>query len=78
MALLMIRYIFKHKETLNSTLCIGLISGVSIYMGQVLFNFGVVATLVIFYVMIGMGLCITQQTQLQEKDQEEDQDKEKD
>jgi hypothetical protein len=47
-------------------------------MGQVLFNFGVVATLVIFYVMIGMGLCITQQTQLQEKDQEEDQDKEKD
>ena len=34
------------------------LTGVSIYLGQVLFNFGVVATLVLFYVLMGLGWAI--------------------
>lgn len=34
----------------------GLVAGVIIYLGQVLFNFGVVATLTLFYVQMGLGL----------------------
>ncbi len=34
------------------------LTGVSVYLGQVLFNFGVVATLVLFYVLMGLGWAI--------------------
>lgn len=47
---------FKFKDNPNKILLMGLISGALIYLGQVFFNFGVVATLVLFYVE--MGLCI--------------------
>jgi putative inorganic carbon (hco3(-)) transporter len=34
------------------------ISGVTVYLGQVLFNFGVVATLVLFYIFMGLGIAV--------------------
>ena len=34
---------------------LGLISAATVYLGQVLFNFGVVATLVLFYIFVGMA-----------------------
>ena len=37
----------------------GLWTGASIFLVQVLFNFGVVATLVLFYSFIGLSLAIT-------------------
>jgi len=36
----------------------GCLAGVTIYLGQVMFNFGVVATLVLFYIFMGLGLAI--------------------
>lgn len=33
----------------------GCVAGVTIYLGQVMFNFGVVATLVLFYLLMGLG-----------------------
>ena len=37
---------------------LGVFSGAVVYLGQVLFNFGVVATLFLFYVYLGLGLAI--------------------
>jgi hypothetical protein len=34
------------------------LTGVGIYLGQVLFNFGVVATLVLFYILMGLGVAL--------------------
>ena len=42
----------------NQYLIVGLIGGAFVYLGQVMFNFGVVATLVYFYIFIGLGMAI--------------------
>ncbi|MBT5953718.1 O-antigen ligase family protein [bacterium] len=39
-------------------LSMGCVGGVGIYLGQVLFNFGVVATLVLFYLLMGLAVAI--------------------
>jgi hypothetical protein len=39
-------------------LLIGLIGGLLVYLGQIMFNFGVVATLVYFYLFVGLGMAL--------------------
>ena len=49
--------IYIHKKKTNQQfLIVGLIGGSFVYLGQVLFNFGVVATLVYFFLFIGIGV----------------------
>ena len=54
----MLRSIQINFDNSNFYLLTGLVSGCFIYLGQVLFNFGVVATLVLFYIYMGFGLAI--------------------
>ena len=42
----------------NQYLIIGLIGSSFVYLGQIMFNFGVVATLVYFYIFIGLAMSI--------------------
>lgn len=56
---LVVKRLYQMKENPYMYLHIGLISGVTVYLGQVLFNFGVVATLFLFYVLLGLGLAVT-------------------
>ncbi len=44
----------------------GFMTGIMIYLGQVLFNFGVVATLVLFYVLMGLGLALIRHSAFKE------------
>lgn len=48
--------LYIHDESVkNRFLIIGLLGGALVYLGQVLFNFGVVATLVYFYLFLGLA-----------------------
>ena len=58
-AFYMFKSIHKHFNNTNYYLIIGVVTGCFIYLGQVLFNFGVVATLVLFYIYMGFGLAIS-------------------
>ena len=49
---------YEMKESPYFYLIFAMLSGVGVYLGQVLFNFGVVATLVLFYVLMGLGWSI--------------------
>ncbi|MCP4049494.1 MAG: O-antigen ligase family protein [bacterium] len=55
-----------------SYIAIGIVTGASIYLGQVFFNFGVVATLVLFYSFMGIGLAIVHHPDFRVKDEEEE------
>ncbi len=58
--ILMIWGAFKHRHNDYFYLIAGLIAGVTVYLGQVMFNFGVVATLTLLYIQMGIGLAICQ------------------
>ncbi len=49
---------YRLKNHPNRFLLAGVMAGTMIYLGQVLFNFGVVATLVLFYILMGLGIAI--------------------
>ena len=46
----------RHRNDPKQYVLIGIICGPSIYLIQTLFNFGVVATLFLFYFLLGLGL----------------------
>ncbi|MEC8678799.1 MAG: O-antigen ligase family protein, partial [Candidatus Margulisiibacteriota bacterium] len=49
--------LFSHKSNKpNQYLILGLIGSALVYLGQVMFNFGVVATLVYFFIFIGLAV----------------------
>lgn len=54
--LIMISILLKHISSPKSLFLIGIICSPCIYLVQVLFNFGVVATLFLFYFLLGIGL----------------------
>ncbi|MFA5879186.1 MAG: O-antigen ligase family protein [Candidatus Margulisiibacteriota bacterium] len=56
--LIVLKGIFKFKKNAASYLLMGFISAVTIYLGQVMFNFGVVATLFLFYTVMGLALAL--------------------
>ena len=56
--------IYKQQKTPNQYLIAGCLSGSFIYLGQVLFNFGVVATLVFFYILMALGTALSQNKEL--------------
>lgn len=57
---LILRHIpaFRHADNPHRYLLVGLTSGALVYLGQVLFNFGVVATMVLFYIFLGLAHAI--------------------
>ncbi|MFC1755675.1 O-antigen ligase family protein, partial [Thermoproteota archaeon] len=59
--IIVLGYIYKERDNPNSYLAVGFLAGALIYLGQVLFNFGVVATLVLFYVNTGLALAMATQ-----------------
>lgn len=54
--LIMISILLKYSNSSKRFFLIGIISSPCIYLVQVLFNFGVVATLFLFYFLLGIGL----------------------
>lgn len=48
----------KNKSNQHQFLIVGLIGGGLVYLGQVLFNFGVVATLTYFFIFISLGIAL--------------------
>ncbi|GBR75901.1 putative O-Antigen ligase [Candidatus Termititenax persephonae] len=55
---IMLRQIWRKGFTPGNYILLGLFSGLFVYLGQVLFNFGVVATRVIFYEFFCLAICI--------------------
>ena len=56
--LIVLRSFFKNRKNPASYLLIAFLSSITIYLGQVLFNFGVVATLFLFYTLMGLALAL--------------------
>jgi len=52
-------YKFIKKNNPYQFILVGSMIGCLVYLGQVLFNFGVVATLVLFYILLGSGIAIS-------------------
>lgn len=59
--LICIKGLYRFIDTKNpyQFLLLGTVVGGLVYLGQVLFNFGVVATLVLFYILLGSGIAIS-------------------
>lgn len=53
--LIVVRGYFRFGNNQYRYLLAGCVTGATIYLGQVMFNFGVVATMVLFYVLMGLG-----------------------
>ncbi|MFT5170359.1 MAG: hypothetical protein ACI9BD_000126 [Candidatus Marinamargulisbacteria bacterium] len=66
--LLYLRGFYRFSSNPNRYIIAGFGAGVIVYLGQVLFNFGVVATLFLFYVYMGLTLAITQHPSFQNED----------
>ena len=54
--ILLLKGIHKHSNSPNQYLILGTLGGAFIYLGQVLFNFGVVATLALFFILISISI----------------------
>ncbi len=63
--ILCLKAVYKMKEHAYAYLIIGLVAGASIYLGQIFFNFGVVATLVLFYIFTGLSHAIAANSDFQ-------------
>jgi hypothetical protein len=55
---LFIKRLKEYPNAPSNYLLIGLMSGLLVYLGQVMFNFGVVATRVLFYELLGLAMAI--------------------
>ena len=58
--ILILKGLQKQLQSPYRYIIIATLTGMLIYLGQVLFNFGVVATLVLFYIYMGLGLALNQ------------------
>jgi hypothetical protein len=56
---IVLKSIFKKAQNPINYVRAGLLAGAGIYLVQVLFNFGVVATMILFYVLLGLALAIS-------------------
>jgi O-antigen ligase len=59
--LVLLKGIFRQKNSKLSMITMACITGAGIFLGQLIFNFGVVATLVLFYIFIGLGYALVKQ-----------------
>ncbi len=65
--LLILRHFFEKKNNPYSYILVGCLTSAGVYLGQVFFNFGVVATLVLFYVCVGIGQALVTQPSFNEE-----------
>ena len=56
--ILMLGYLYDNRQKPSFSLLLGALAGFIFYQGQVLFNFGVVATTSLNYMLMGLGLAI--------------------
>ncbi len=56
--ILIVGYLYNNRNNASYYLLLGSLGGVLFYQGQVLFNFGVVATASLNYMLMGLGLAI--------------------
>lgn len=68
---LVIRWLKNNEDNPYRFLVAGFMSGAGVYLGQVLFNFGVVATLVLFYILMSLSLAITIHPEFQRNEKED-------
>jgi O-antigen ligase len=68
---LVLRWLKQNEHNPYRFLVAGFMTGASVYLGQVLFNFGVVATLVLFYILMSLSLAITIHPEFQNNDKED-------
>ncbi len=61
---LVLKRLYKIQDQPNAFILLGLISAATVYLVQVLFNFGVVATLVLFYIFVGLAHAIASHDEL--------------
>ena len=54
----MLGYLYQNRKNPSFSLLLGTLAGFIFYQGQVLFNFGVVATSSLNYMLMGLGLAI--------------------
>ena len=66
---LVFKGVFNHYDSSFRYIVAGCVSGVGIYLGQVIFNFGVVATLVLFYMLMGLALAVVIHPEFHDVDQ---------
>jgi len=59
---------FRYRHSKLTFITISLLTSGLIFLGQVLFNFGVVATLVLFYISLGLSLALSNHESFYEKD----------
>lgn len=55
---LILKGLYKMRKNPYVYILASLLAGVTVYLGQVMFNFGVVATLFLFYTLMGLGLAL--------------------
>ena len=58
--LIILKGLYRLRESPIFFLGLGTCMGAFIYLGQVMFNFGVVATLVLFYILLALSVCFSQ------------------
>lgn len=56
---MVLRGVFNFGQHPRRYILVGLMTGATVYLGQVMFNFGVVATLVLFYVLMGLAMAVS-------------------
>jgi hypothetical protein len=65
--IIVVRGYFRFGNNPYRYLLAGCVAGATVYLGQVMFNFGVVATMVLFYLLVGLGWALVLHPDFTEK-----------
>jgi O-antigen ligase len=68
--LIVLRGLVKLNRSPMKFFALAFMSGATVYMGQVLFNFGVVATMVLFYTFMGLAWAIVTHSDFEQEQSE--------
>jgi O-antigen ligase len=60
-----LRGLYRRPDNPYRFVIAGLMAGCSVYLGQVFFNFGVVATLFLFYALLGLSVALTEEREFE-------------
>ncbi|RAP39180.1 hypothetical protein DID80_00010 [Candidatus Marinamargulisbacteria bacterium SCGC AAA071-K20] len=61
---ILLKGLYRKVNSKLGMITVACLTGVGIFLGQLMFNFGVVATLVLFYIFIGLGYALIKQDSL--------------
>lgn len=66
---LVLRKVYAFRNNPYQFVLLGFLAGATVYLGQVLFNFGVVATLVLFYIYTGLAQAVAKHPDFEAQDE---------